>query len=186
MKTLFVDTETTGADQFTCGLWQIAGIVDIDGEAVEEFNILCDIYDDDKIEPGAFLVNKMTLEKIHTFPSPNKAYLDFLHIVGRYVNKFDKADKFAMVGFGAEFDNQMLRRLFLRNGDNYFGSWFWHPWIDIMSLAMYVFQDKRHEMENFKLATVAKFAGIPVKDEKMHDALEDIRITRQLYYNLIQ
>lgn len=36
-------------------------------------------------------------------------------------------------------------------------------------------------MENFKLATVAKFMGINVDEEALHDAFYDIYLTREIY-----
>jgi DNA polymerase-3 subunit epsilon len=40
--------------------------------------------------------------------------------------------------------------------------------------------EKRAEMENFKQGTVAKALGINVDDSKLHDALYDIEICKQI------
>ena len=58
--------------------------------------------------------------------------------------------------------------------------------IDAMNLAAYVYQDVRGELENFKLKTVAKYAGLSIEENDLHDALYDAKITRALYYALIQ
>lgn len=81
----------------------------------------------------------------------------------------------------AGFDNQFLRGFFLQNGDNYFGSWFWSNSIDVMVLASAYLADRRAEMENFKLSTVAKFLGVSVSDDSLHNALYDIELTRAVY-----
>lgn len=103
-------------------------------------------------------------------------------MLGKYVDKYDKQDKFFLVGYNnASFDNQFLRGFFSQNGDNYFGSWFWSNSIDVMVLASHHLASRRHEMENFKLATVAKFMGINVDDEALHDAFYDIYLTKEVY-----
>ena len=56
-----------------------------------------------------------------------------------------------MVGFNVHFDNQMLRQLFLRCGDTYFGSFFWSNPIDVMTMATQKLLEHRPFMENFQL-----------------------------------
>lgn len=49
-----------------------------------------------------------------------------------------------------------------------------------MVLATPYLSEKRAEMENFKQGTVAKALGINVDDSKLHDALYDIEIYKQI------
>lgn len=103
-------------------------------------------------------------------------------MLAKYVDKFNKKDKFFLVGYNnAAFDNQFLRGFFLQNGDVYFGSWFWANSIDVMVLASAYLAERRPEMENFKLSTVAKFLGVSVSDDSLHNALYDIELTRAVY-----
>jgi DNA polymerase-3 subunit epsilon len=69
----------------------------------------------------------------------------------------------------------------LQNGDEYFGSWFWSNSVDVMVLASNYLLDRREEMENFKLSTVAKFLNIAVEDDALHDAQYDIELTKLIY-----
>jgi len=184
-RVIFIDTETTGIDTENCGVYQIAGIIDIDGEIKEKFNIFCNIFPGDFIEDGVLkLHGKEKIDKISTYQSPRKAYAQFVSILEKYVDKYDPTDKFISIGYVADFDNRVLRRFFKRNNDEYFGSYFWHPWIDIMNLAAYMYQDKRHLFQDFKLGTVCQYAGIEIGDRPLHDASVDIEITRELYYQL--
>lgn len=103
-------------------------------------------------------------------------------MLAKYVDKFNKKDKFFLVGYNnASFDNQFLRGFFLQNGDNYFGSWFWSNSIDVMVLASNKLVERRAEMENFKLSTVAKFLGIQVSEDNLHDAFYDIYLTKAIF-----
>ena len=50
-----------------------------------------------------------------------------------------------------------------------------------MVLASAYLMDRRAEMENFKLSTVAKFLGVSVADDALHNAMYDIELTRSVY-----
>lgn len=184
-RVIFIDTETTGLDTDKCGVYQIAGLIDIDGETVDEINIFCNIFDGDLIEPGVLeLHGQEKIDQIKTYPRPLMAHAKFCKALSEHVDKYDPTDKFVAIGYVADFDNRVLRHFFKKNKDDYYGSYFWHPWIDVMNLAMYFYQDQRHLFENFKLGTVAEFAGIEVDGRGLHDALFDVKLTRELYYKL--
>jgi DNA polymerase III subunit epsilon len=184
-KVIFLDTETTSANKDRCGVFQIAGIIDINGETAEQFDIRSNIFPEDLVEEEAFISNGCSLDKLNAYPTPREAFNSFREILRKYVNQYDKKDKFIAIAYVADFDNTVLRNFFLKNGCEFFGSFFWHPWIDVMNLAAYVYQDRRNELENFKMATVAKFLGIGVDQNKCHDAYYDVEIARKMYYSLI-
>ena len=46
--------------------------------------------------------------------------------------------------------------------------------------------NSRYEFKNFKLITVAKAAGIEIDPNKLHDAMYDVNITKELFYLLIE
>ena len=111
-----------------------------------------------------------------------EVYRKFVNMLAKYVDRFDKRDKFFLVGYNnAAFDNQFLRGFFLQNGDVYFGSWFWSNSFDVMVLATSYLAERRAEMENFKLSTVAKFLGIWVSDDELHNAMYDIELTMKIF-----
>ena len=154
----------------------------IDGKKVEDFDFHVQPNPKAVIEEQALSVAGVTREQVLAYPSMGEVYKQLVAILGKYVGKFNKKDKFFLVGYNnAAFDNQFLRGFFLQNGDNYFGSWFWANSIDVMVLASHHLASRRHEMENFKLATVAKFMGINVDDAALHDAFYDIYLTREIY-----
>lgn len=102
------------------------------------------------------------------------------------MSKYNKTDKFFLVGYNnASFDNQFLRGFFLQNGDNYFGSWFWSNSVDVMVLASQYLLAERPLMPNFKLSTVAAQLGVVVSEDKLHDALYDVDLTRDAYHIMI-
>lgn len=182
MKLLFFDLETTGVNPGKNGIHQISGMIEIDGVEQERFDFKVQPNPKAIIEQEALDVAGVTLEEVQAYPPMGEVYNSFVSMLSKYVNKYDKTDKFFLVGYNnAAFDNQFLRGFFLQNGDNYFGSWFWANSIDVMVLASHHLAPRRHEMANFKLGTVAKFMGVDVDNESLHDAFYDIYLTREVY-----
>ena len=97
-------------------------------------------------------------------------------------DKYNSKDKFFLVGYNnAAFDNQFLRGFFLQNNDKFFGSWFWANSMDVMVLATVYLANKRTEMENFKLSTVAATLGVQVDGDSLHNAMYDIELTKAVF-----
>lgn len=179
---LFFDLETTGVMYWKNGIHQLSGLVEIDGNVVEEFDIKVRPNPKCIVEPQALDVAGVTLEQINAYQDMRTGYDQFTSILGKYADKYNKQDKFHLVGYNNRgFDDPFLRAWFVQNGDNYFGSWFWSDSIDVMVLASDYCRGARHTMENFKLMTVAKHLGIQVDESKLHDALYDVRLTRQVF-----
>lgn len=180
-KVFLVDTECTGVDFKANGVWQIAGYIIIDGDIKEKFNFECRPFENDIFDDKAVEMSGKSIEQLKALDNPKDTYKRLNFMLERYVNKFDKKDKYQFVGYNANFDMQMLREWFSKCGDNYFGSWFWFPCLDVMSLAAWDLRDNRNKLENFKLGTVSDHYGIKLsEDEKLHDAEVDIRLTLEL------
>lgn len=182
MKLVFFDLETTGTNPGKHGIHQISGQIVIDGVVKESFDFHVQPNPKALIEEEALKVGGVTREQILAYPPMQQVYQEFVAMLGKYVDKFNKKDKFFLVGYNnAAFDNQFLRGFFLQNGDVYFGSWFWSNSIDVMVLASAYLATRRPEMENFKLSTVAKTLGIVVHDDSLHDAMYDIELTKAVF-----
>lgn len=182
MKLVFFDLETTGTNPGKHGIHQISGQIVIDGVVKESFDFHVQPNPKALIEEEALKVGGVTREQILAYPPMQQVYQEFVAMLGKYVDKFNKKDKFFLVGYNnAAFDNQFLRGFFLQNGDVYFGSWFWSNSIDVMVLASAYLATRRPDMENFKLSTVAKTLGVNVNDESLHDAMYDIELTKAVF-----
>ncbi|MDD4970737.1 MAG: 3'-5' exonuclease [Paludibacter sp.] len=188
-KLMFYDCETTGTKFWKNGIHQISGIIEIDGDIKEKFDIRTrPEYKGVIIEEEALAVSGVTREQVLAYPPMHDGYQEILKILGKYMDPYEKKGKkrkFHLVGYNSRgFDDSFLRAYFVQNGDQYFGSWFYSDSIDVMVLASDFFKDVRHQMENFQLRTVCKKAGIMVDETKLHDAQYDISLTRELYYIL--
>ena len=182
-KILFYDLETTGVDSKKNGIHQISGMLQVNGKVVNEFNIKMRPDENLVIEAEALAVSNLTIADLDARDwSEMDGYSELIGIIGKHCDKYNKKDKIFLCGYNnASFDNQFLREFFLRQGDNYFGSWFWSNTLDVMVYASMLLAKKRPQMENFKLMTVAKTLGIEVDDSQLHDALYDVRLTKEVF-----
>ena len=181
-KLFFYDLETTGTNPGRHGIHQISGEIVIDGKSVETFDFKVQPNPKAQIEDAALAVGGVTREQIMAYPPMGQVYTQLVTMLAKYVNKYDKTDKFHLVGYNNRgFDDNFFRGFFLQNGDNYFGSWFWADSIDVLVLASTFLADRRADLPNFKLATVADFLGIDTTAGKLHDASFDIYVTKAVF-----
>ena len=179
---IFYDVETTGTNPNKHSLHQVAGLVEINGEVVEKFNIYSRPHPKAIIEEAALKVCNVTEEQILSYPELTVAKKQFCQILSKYIDKFDKQSKAYLIGYNNRgFDDQFLRMWFILADDPYFGSWFWADTRDTLVLASEYLESRRPSMPDFQLHTVAKTLGIEIDDTRLHDAQYDSEITRQIY-----
>lgn len=182
MKLLMLDTETTGLDPLKNGVIQIAGIIDIDGEVKEEFNFRVRPFKGDIIDLRALEVNGVSRADLEGFDAPEAVYERLRGILTRYVDRFNRKDKFYAVGQNIGFDIGFLREFFRKNKDIYFGSFVHYQMVDLIPISVLMKLAGRVKLDNFKLATVMQALG---ESEQTHDALHDVRAVRKIFYEYV-
>ena len=183
MKVLFVDTETTGLDSKLNDVIQVAFIIEIDGKVKEKANFIMQPFRYDTITKEALEVNGLTIKKLITFPKPQETYNQIVTLFDKYINKYDKQDKFSPAGHNVTFDRNMLNQFFLKNGNKYFGSYVDYHLIDTSSLLYLLRYAGKLELESYKLETASKHFKIPLQ---AHNAMSDIEATRELIQKLLR
>jgi DNA polymerase-3 subunit epsilon len=179
-KRIYIDTETTSTDHTTGGMIQWTAVVTINGVKKDSIDIKMQPYQTDTIEDGALEVNHITREELFSDDRllPHAAYKEIIAFLSKHVSKFDRKDKFHWIGYNGKFDADFTRSFFEKNGDTFFGSFFWYPILDIAILAGFLLQKKRTEFKDFKERTVWEYLHQErtlMYDESMwHDALFDI------------
>lgn len=182
IKLAFIDLETTGTQPDKHGVIQIAALLcryDDHLVDLEELSFNVAPFPDDVIEDEALAVSGTTREQLATFAPPAEVHGQLTDALGRHCDRYNSKDKLVFAAYNAPFDARFLRRWFEKVGDKYYGSWFWHPPIDVMSLAMLHLAAQRPQMRDFKLTTVAETLGVPLL--KAHTAIEDVRATRHIF-----
>ena len=184
-KLLHVDVETTGLFAPGAGLIQVAGIVEVDGVEVETFNLRCRPFPGDTITNDALAVNGLTREEVEALPDPEETFGQFRYLLDRHVDRFAAGDKFHIVAYNAHFDGEHLRAWFKKNGEKFFGAYFWTPLFCSMTLAGIALRESRPALPDFKLATVAAAMGVAA-DGNLHDALTDVRLSAGIWRRLLR
>lgn len=177
MKIFYFDVETTGIDPIRHDIIQLAYLIEIDGVDKEEGNLFMQPFDFDSISAEALLVNKLTIEELRSFDNPRDVYRMVCKILCKYVDKYDRTDKFHPAGYNVRFDCDFFKEWFDKNGDVYYGSWF--NWKQIDPLRVLHFMDGMGviSLPDYKLETVCNHFGIEIN---AHDALSDIKATREI------
>jgi DNA polymerase-3 subunit epsilon len=187
LKFFWVDTETTGLDPVKHGIVQIAGILMVGGKEVEKFNLTCAPHPDDKIEDEALKVHGRSKEEIRGYQQPGEVYEALLKMFSKYVNKYDKTDKFYAAGKNVRFDLNFLNEFFRKNGkahpkynclgDPFFFSWVHAATLEVETLAvLYELKKKGKIFSDYKLETICNEMGVDLSNA--HDAMADIEASR--------
>lgn len=185
MKLLAFDLETGGLDPKRHAILQISGIFcEEDGTEQERFNWYVRPFEMDQVDDKALQVNQISKDDFETdkFLSPQEIYRRLKGKLSSYINPYNRMDKLHLVGYNCHsFDCQFLREFFRKNGDKYYGSYFWNPPIDMMLIYAGALAKGRQHLPDFKLATVATTVGIELDHSRLHDAIYDVEVTLELY-----
>lgn len=182
MKKLYFDVETTGTNPKVNEIVQIAGLIEIDGKVEEEFNFNIRPTNEN-INIEALEVIGKTIEELKEYPEPRKVFEQLREILDKYIDKYDKQDKFYPAGHNVRFDLDFLQS-FWSNFDKY-GSGTYQNWraLDTRVLANILVSENLIDVEDIKLETLCEFYEIEID---AHDALNDIKATRKLYRSMIK
>ena len=184
-KLIFIDVETTGLNPKFAVIHQLAGIIEIDGEVKEKFNYKVKPYGENySVSDVALEIGGITTKDLFLNKDAKEIFPEFKKLLNKYVDPFNKKDKFIIVGYNCHhFDVPFLREFWNKMNDRYFGSYFYQISVDVMCVLSYLYQD-REEIPSFRLEEMAK-TFLPADDLakfKAHDAMSDILVTRDLYY----
>ena len=182
MKKIWVDCETTGLEAGVHALIQLAGLIEIGGEVVEEFNYRLKPIKGQMINPKALVVSGVTLDEIRAYRDSQDSYMEFLGLLEKYIDRFDKSDKFLWVGQNPRFDYGFVEALFNRYENPYLYSFVSYHLIDIASIAMALKDAKRIELKSLKLDSIAQAFDVQFEP---HNALEDAKACREIYLRML-
>ena len=176
-KIIWIDVETTGIDHNTNTIIELAALYENDTDkSVFHVYILPSARPDDfnTIEE----LTGITWEYLqHNGITEAEAYKQFSEWLSERIDKYDKSDKAIFAAYNARFDNDFIQELFLRNHDDYFGSWFYSAPLDIMGTAILMVRLGYIPVPvNFKNVTICESFGI---EHKAHSAIDDIKASRK-------
>ena len=191
MKILFYDIKTTGLHPKTASIVQIAGIMtefteDNEVKLLGGFNYTMKPRVGREVDSSALDINGYTMKELATFQDDREVFEKFIKFLDKHIDQYNKIDKAILAGYNnTHFDTDFLRQWFTDNNNNYFGSYFWSNFIDVMPEVSRYFIHYRPALLNFKLGTVAKAMGIEVNKTNLHDGLYDIKLTLHMFKKLL-
>lgn len=124
MKTIYFDVETTGLNPVKNDIIQMAGMIEIDGEIKEKFNYKMQPFSYENIMQSALDTHGISVETIKTYAEPRTVYREMISLFNKYIDSFNKADKFVVCGYNVRFDIDFLSQFFRKNNDNYLFAYF--------------------------------------------------------------
>ncbi len=176
MRTIYLDTETTGLIKYIHGIISLSYIIDDeDGNTIANGKIEMRPAHKLKITDGALEVNGYTREQIEGFQSEEKAIAKFITVCNRH-----KAGKYMVIGYNTQFDVGFIQEWFNRNQKEQYRFLFSYKTIDPFELIKFL--QHRGDIDTGKsqsLSNACKFYGIDLFHA--HDSDDDIRATRKLY-----
>lgn len=201
MKILYIDVETTGLDWNLHGIVQLAFIIEVDGQVVEQHQFKMLPHIQDTIDRKAMEVNHL-FKSVRTSTTGMASRYDWTWldeqrpavevwnevklIWRKYIDQFNSQDKFVVAGYNCQaFDIPFLRKWIEKcEPETKFsvaGSFLGHTCLDPLPIFQFWkasghFDDD--QLRNLKLATVCALLEVDHEDE--HDALSDIKATRIL------
>ena len=184
-KIIFIDTETGGVNPEKSALIQLSGIIRIDKKDVEKFNFYIKPFENSEVNEKALEVQGRTLEELKTdkYVEEKEVYKQFVNLLDKYIDKYDRTDKFVVAGYNVRFDVDILKAFFQRHGNNFLFSYLDSSMLDpLYSIRLLQIAEVLPVLENNKLETWCKHFGIELK---AHDSLEDIEATKKLIGKLI-
>ena len=186
-KILYIDSETGGTNPEKSALIQLSGIIEIDGIEKEKFNFYVKPFENSEVNEEALQVQNRTFEELKDdkYVNEKEVYTDFVSILDKYVNKYDKNDKFLVSGFNVNFDVNMLKAFFVRNHNPFLFSYIESPTFALDPMLIITFLQMANiipKLENNKLGTLCKYFNI---DFQAHDSLEDIVATKKLIKKIV-
>ena len=184
-KIIFIDTETGGVNPEKAALIQLSGIIRIDKKDVEKFNFYIKPFENSEVNEKALEVQGRTLEELKTekYIEEKEVYKQFVSLLDKYIDKYDRTDNFVVAGYNVRFDVDILKAFFQRHGNNFLFSYLDSSMLDpLYSIRLLQIAEVLPVLENNKLETWCKYFGIELK---AHDSLEDIEATKKLIGKLI-
>ena len=189
MRFLWLDTETTGLETSDSAAFELAFILVENGYVIcERCFFLNPLSETIKYHEESGKVHGYSEKDILSFP-PEKEQMpkiaDFLrNCVELFKNDGSRTEKLVIAGYNVNFDIKHLKALLERNGYNY-DDYFVSNIADVFEQVKKAgIQKALPFLPDRKLGTVAKHLGVNL--ENAHDALADIKATREVAKKLQQ
>ncbi len=194
---LWLDTETGGIYK-RCDAHQIAGIIEQDGKVVETFVLYARPFYDSLITKEALRIMNVTYDTIWNYPKPSDTYVQLLDVLSKYCPTGADNEKFIIAGHVSSFDISKLLQFgqkvvsMIVHGDAPMSC------LEKGNIQDYILSDRKfcscvlaRRLRKCGVLPKGRNRLVDLADEFkvshtiLHDAVEDIRVTREIAYQLL-
>lgn len=182
MNILWIDLETTGLDRQRHGIIQISGMVELSGTIAESFDFRMN--PNAEMDPASQDIHGIDPSQIAEYPSSEETFAVFKKLLLRYVDINDQRTRLHPGGYNVRFDLGFLDHWFRSMKEPGLGLYLQRERVD-PSVMMKAFQDYfgKDRMPSWSLRSVIASMGMSFGEH--HDALEDIKLTREIHQRLL-
>jgi len=180
-KIFWFDCETTGLNPKRNAIIEMGVLIEIDGKIERTWGSRVRPFEEDAVDPNSIKVHGYDAKEMKEFPEPGEVMKRLQSMMGEFVDKYDKNDKFVVAGYCVRFDIDFLRMFFEKLNDKYYGSWFFSVSYDVSCLVAENVFENGLRANDFTLKTMCDMFGIELK---AHNAFADIQATRELSFEL--
>ena len=183
-KVFWMDVETTGLFASKHAIVQFAYMIEVNGKIVAK-KVIFASPEKKEISDKALEITGFTRKELLSWPSQHDLYSSLKKTLNKYIDPYDKEDKFFIGGYNVHFDVEFFRKLFKDHDDDYFGSYFHFSTIDPSRVGAFLeWADyaPAHSID-YKLKTLCQTWGYDL--EEAHDALADVEATRGLAIRMV-
>lgn len=187
MNILFIDTETTGVDAEKHSIIQIGAALYTNGKLVDDFEIDMRPKEGSHVALGALKVNNNSITALDSKLDRGIALKKFLD----FVMGLKYEGKLFICGHNVHFDIAFIKKLLLDFNIEEWDSVVSYRIIDTNTIGRFLLDTDVLEVpENAPrgsgLKNLALALGIEVRGRKLHTALEDVKLTADVYYAMVK
>lgn len=178
-KILWFDVETGGTDEKTDALIQLSALIEIDNKIVDEIDLKMKPLPGKIVNPDAIKTHGMTYEMMRTFEDADTAFNNFNSFLLKHNPIPAKNCRYIMAGYNPDFDCRFLSQWYsdITCGPYEYWKHLQFSPIDVLPVLRAMRIAGIIDTPDTKLETICKHFGIELK---AHDALSDIKATREL------
>lgn len=175
-KRIYFDTETTGFDAIKNDIIEFAAIFEINGTIRSKIDIYLQPLNYKDISKEALDIQKVTIQDLKKYTPTKDGFNAIIAEFDKYVDKYNKMDKFIVCGHNVSFDLRFLTQLAEKMNFKYLNSYLHtnpDKFIDLLDKTKKL--KSKIGLKNCKLLTI--YEHLFNEQFVAHNALNDIEAT---------
>lgn len=191
-KILFVDILTTGTDCIRSAIYKLAAIYCEQDESgglkeIDRFQTSIRPHERAMIADTALWTGGTSRTEMLTFKPERDALEEFMSFLDKHTNRLDRNDKIYLAGYNSSaFELPFIDALFNRCGYRKMRHYFHLQTLDLMCIAAFFLMDRRREMKNFHLSSVAEILGVQTTRSEKYNCTSECETDMEVYKALLK